>query len=554
MSQIFSWFFLWTRHASLRQGTDGMTYLFEGYSLDTDRRELRRGTNLISIEPQVFDVLVFLIRNRTRVVSRDDLIAEVWNGRIVSESALYSRITAARQAVGDTGEAQRLIRTVARKGLRFVADVSEAHASELNPPVSRQSPPYPIGPMTSAAPTQDRPAISRDRGPPAVVVMPFDNLSGSGDDYLVDGLVDEITSALSRVRDFCVIARQSALAYKGRLVDARDVNKDLGARYVVEGTVRRDGDRLRISVKLVDAETCNQLWSERYDGVVSNIFEFQDHIAAQVAGTMQPAVRHSQLELGRRKPPNSLAAYDCVLRGIALHDHGHATAEEAKEAVAWFDHALELDPNYARALAWRACAAAHLWPLQPMQEHLDRNMHLVSRALTIDPTDSEAHRIKGALHAFQRQFDPAAYHLERARDLNPNDAHLLVKGGLYLSYLGEHEEGLNDIDLAMQRNPLHPDWYWRERGIVLFGLGAYRQALNALHRCHEDRDLDHVYQAACLVALGDELPARECVEQLHRTRPEIDLHWVGKALLYRCYKNAADLSRLTAFLETAGLS
>jgi len=303
-----------------------MTYLFEGYSLDTERRELRRGTNLISIEPQVFDVLVFLIRNRTRVVSRDDLIAEVWNGRIVSESALYSRITAARQAVGDTGEAQRLIRTVARKGLRFVADVREAHASELNPPVSRQSPPYPIGPMTSAAPTQDRPAISRDRGPPAVVVMPFDNLSGSGDDYLVDGLVDEITSALSRVRDFCVIARQSALAYKGRLVDARDVNKDLGARYVVEGTVRRDGDRLRISVKLVDAETCNQLWSERYDGVVSNIFEFQDHIAAQVAGTMQPAVRHSQLELGRRKPPNSLAAYDGAPRGIALRAHGRSTA------------------------------------------------------------------------------------------------------------------------------------------------------------------------------------------------------------------------------------
>ena len=531
-----------------------MTYLFEDYSLDTERRELRRGTDLIGVEPQVFDLLLLLIRNRTRVVSRDDLIAEVWNGRIVSESALYSRITAARQAIGDSGEAQRLIRTVARKGLRFVADVREAHSSELNAPVGHQPPPYPIGPVTSAAPTQDRPAISRDGGQPAVVVMPFDNLSRPSDDYLVDGLVDEITFALSRVRDFCVIARQSAFAYKGRLVDAREVSKDLGASYVVEGTVRRDGDRLRISVKLVDAETCNQLWSERYDGVVSNMFEFQDHIAAQVAGTMQPAVRHRQLDLGRRKPPNNLAAYDCVLRGISIHDHGHATAEEAKEAVAWFDRALELDPNYARALAWRACAAAHLWPVQPTQEHFDRNMHLVSRALAIDPTDSEAHRVKGALHTFQRQFDPAAYHLERARDLNPNDAHLLVKGGLYLSYLGEHEEGLNDIDLAMQRNPLHPDWYWRERGIVLFGLGAYREALNALQRCQEDRDLDHVYQAACLVALGDELPARERVEQLRRTQPEIDLHWVGRALLYRCYKNAADLSRLTAFLETAGLS
>ena len=531
-----------------------MTYLFEDYSLDTGRRELRRGTDLISVEPQVFDLLLFLIRNRSRVVSRDDLIAEVWDGRIVSESALYSRITTARQAIGDSGEAQRLIRTVARKGLRFVADVREACSSELDPLVGRQPPPYPIGPVTSSATTQDRPEISRDRGQPAIVIMPFDNLNMPSDEYLVDGLVDEITSALARVKDFCVIARQSAFAYKGRLVDAREVNKVLGARYVVEGTVRRDGDRLRISVKLVDAETCHQLWSERYDGVVAHMFEFQDHIAAQVAGTVQPAVRHRELDLGARKPPTNLAAYDCVLRGISIHQSGHLTTQEAKEAVAWFDRALELDPYYARALAWRACAAAHLWPLQPTQEHLDRNMHLVSRALSIDPTDSEAHRIKGALHTFQRQFDPAAYHLERARDLNPNDAHVLVKGGLYLSYLGEHEEGLNDIDLAIQRNPLHPDWYWRERGIVLFGLGAYREALNALQRCQEDRELDHVYQAGCLGALGDELPARQRIEQLRRTRPEIDLDWVRKALLYRCYKNSADLSRLTACLETAGLS
>src|SRR5215510_12293952 len=151
-----------------------MTYLFEDYSLDAERRELRRGTDLISVEPQVFDLLLFLIRNRTRVVSRDDLIAEVWNGRIVSESALYSRITAARQAIGDTGEAQRLIRTVARKGLRFVADVREAHSSELSPLVTCQAPPYPISLLTSAAPAQERPAISRDMGPPAIVVMPFD--------------------------------------------------------------------------------------------------------------------------------------------------------------------------------------------------------------------------------------------------------------------------------------------------------------------------------------------------------------------------------------------
>src|SRR5262245_65410568 len=141
-----------------------MTYLFEDYSLDAKRPSLRRWTVLICVEPQVFDLLLFLVRNRTRVVSRDDLIGEVWNGRIVSESALYSRITAARQAIGDSGEAQRLIRTVARKGLRFVADVREAHSSEPKPLVSRQPPPPPIGPLESAAPTQNRPAISRDGG------------------------------------------------------------------------------------------------------------------------------------------------------------------------------------------------------------------------------------------------------------------------------------------------------------------------------------------------------------------------------------------------------
>lgn len=400
---------------------------------------------------------------------------------------------------------------------------------------------------------QEGAAISGNGERPTLVVMPFDNLSNLNNGYFVDGLVEDITLALSRVRDFCVIARQSAFAFKGKLVDAREVGRKLGARYVVEGTVQHDGDRLRVSVGLVDSETSSQLWSERYDGAVANIFEFQDHIAAQVAGALQPAVRHRELDLGRRKQPNSLAAYDCVLRGISIHNHGHLSVEEAKETVAWFDRALELDPNYARALAWRACAAAHLWPLQPTQEHLDRNMRLVSIALSIDPTESEAHRIKGALHTFQRQFDLAAHHLERARDLNPNDAHVLVKGGLYLSYLGEHETGLGEIDLAIQRNPLHPDWYWRERGIVLFGLGAYREALTDLQRCQEGRDLDHIYQAACLVALGDKASARMGVKQLCQTRPEVDLHWVRRAIPYRCYKNPADLARLTGFLETARL-
>ena len=202
------------------------------------------------------------------------------------------------------------------------------------------------------------------------MVMPFDNLSGQGDEYLVDGVVEEITSALSRVRDFFVIARQSAFTYKGRFVDVREVGRQLGVNYVVEGTVRRGGDRLRISVQLVDAEMRTQLWSERYEGATKDIFEFQDRIAAQVAGAIHPAIRSAEIELSKRKPPSSLRAYDLVMR--AYPNVWGQNKEANWQAIALLEEAIAIDPTYGRAhalLAWcHAQNVTYVWTQKPGHE------------------------------------------------------------------------------------------------------------------------------------------------------------------------------------------
>ena len=215
-----------------------------------------------------------------------------------------------------------------------------------------------VGPLL--APSGPR---RRDSGQPSIIVMPFENLSGVADEYFVDGVVEEITSALSRVREFFVIARQSAFTYKGRFVDVREVGRELGVRYVVEGTVRRGGDRLRISVQLVDAETRTQLWSERYEGANTDIFAFQDQIAAQVAGAINPAVRNAEIDFVRSKPPGSLRAYDLVLQ--AYPKIWSQDAGDNREAIALLDRAIEAEPQYGRAhalLAWcHSREIVYLW-------------------------------------------------------------------------------------------------------------------------------------------------------------------------------------------------
>jgi TolB-like protein len=271
-----------------------MRFLFEDQVLDTERRELKRGADLVTLEPQVFDLLVYLVQNRDRVVSKDDLIDAVWGGRIVSESTLTSRIAAVRKAVADSGDEQRLIRTVARKGIRFVG---EARAERQPAPSATATTRSEIG--GDLKPAEPPPVVS-DR--PSIAVLPFQNMSGDPEqEYFADGVVEDIITALSRVRWLFVIARNSSFTYKGRPVDVKQVGRELGVRYVLEGSVRKATNRLRVTGQLVDASTGTHLWADRFEGAVEDIFSLQDQMASSVVGVLVPKLEQAEIERARRK-------------------------------------------------------------------------------------------------------------------------------------------------------------------------------------------------------------------------------------------------------------
>ena len=270
-----------------------MRHVFGDHVLDEALRELRRRGDVVGLEPQVFDLLAYLIRERDRVVTKDDLLANVW-GAAVSESTLTGRINAARKALGDNGEKQRLIRTVPRKGFRFVGEVSDA---------------------PSRAPAA--PSLLRDL--PSIAVMPFENLSGDREqEYFADGIVEEIITGLSRIKWLLVISRHSTFASKGKLVDAQTVGRELGVRYLLEGSVRRSGRQVRATGQLVETETGAHVWANRYESAFDEIFALQDEMTMHVISAVEPTLRRAEVERARRKRPESLDAYYLYLRALPL--------------------------------------------------------------------------------------------------------------------------------------------------------------------------------------------------------------------------------------------
>ena len=372
-----------------------MQFVFGDYVLDPDRRELTRGAEAVAIGPQVFDLLLYLVQNRERVVSKDDLLDAVWGGRIVSESTLTSHINAVRKAIGDSGEEQRLIRTIARKGFRFVGDVSEGAIADAAPCERRTA--RPNEPLAPALALPDKPSIA---------VLPFLNLSGDPEqDYFADGMVEDIITALSRIRWLFVIARNSSFTYKGRAVDVKQVGRELGVRYVLEGSVRKAANRVRITGQLIDATTGAHLWAERFEGTLDDIFELQDQIAASVVGAIAPQLERAEIERAKRKPTESLDAYDYYLRGMANFHQG--TREAIDEALPLFHKAIELDPDFASA--YGMAAWCHFWRklngwMTDRAQEIAEGARLARRAVELGKDDAVALTRGGhALAPFRRR-------------------------------------------------------------------------------------------------------------------------------------------------------
>ncbi len=382
-----------------------MRWHFAGFCLDTSRRELRREGEAVRIEPQAFDLLDYLVTHRDRLVTRDDLIEGVWGGRIVSESALATCINAARAAIGDSGERQALIRTIPRKGLRFVAEVrGEAAAA-------------------AAAPDERAPAPPPDR--PSIAVLPFDNLGADpAEDYFADGMVDGIITGLCRTRWLFVIARNSSFAFKGRAVPVTEVGRELGVRYVLCGSIQRAGDRLRIGAQLVEAATGAHLWAERFDRVLHDVFALQDDVAAAVVGALPPRLETAEIARARRKPTESLDAYDLVLRGLA--EHRRWTRDGVAAALPLYRASMALDRDFALA-------------------HSLASMCFHERCSNGWVTDREA------------EVGEALRLAHRAVELGRDDAAILARAASACALMGQDIEAAGDLiaeALALDANPV----------------------------------------------------------------------------------------------------
>ncbi len=483
-----------------------MRFEFNDCLLDRDRRELVRGSDPIAVGPQVFDLLVHLLENREKVVSKDDLLDAVWNGRIVSESTLTSHINAARKAIGDTGRDQRLIRTIARKGFRFVGDVvaPDPDAAMLEP-----------GPAAAAYPTDLQPPADR----PSICVLPFLNLSGDpAEDYFVDGVVEDIITAFSRNRWLFVIARNSSFAYKGRSVDVRQAGRELGVRYVLEGSVRKAGERVRITGQLVDAATGRHLWAERFEAPLDDIFALQDQVAEAVSGALAPQLERAEIERAKRTPTESMHAYDYYLRGMAHQYRGDRQA--TADALALFGKAMELDPNFASAhamaawcLFWRKVNG---WLVDPVAETAE-GVRLSRLALDLGRDDAVAMTRAGhVLGHLAGDLHSGIAWLDRAVVLNPNLAAAWFLGGFLRTWVGESDSAIRHFERAMRLSPLDPELYRMQGGMAAAHLFAGRYDAATEWAEKSFRDLPSFLLSAGVMAAGHALSGR-----IEQARPAI---------------------------------
>jgi TolB-like protein len=507
---------------------DRVQFHFTDHTLDTTRRELRRGGASIAIEPQVFDLLTYLVENRERVVSKDDLFAAVWGGRIVADSTLGSRINAVRRAIGDSGEEQKLIRTISRKGVRFVGQVRCQPEGDQSADSTARSPDGSKARAHAAAQSSERPSIA---------VLPFANMSGDLEqDYFSDGISEDLITALSKLRWFSVIARNSSFTYKGRSVHLKEISEDLGVAYVVEGSVRKDRGRVRITVQLNDVATGSHLWAERYDRDLADVFAVQDEITEAIVAAIEPQLYSAENFRAQRKAPENLDAWDLVMR--ALSHFWRVTRQDNIAAQALLEKAIAIDPHYSQAFG--VLAVSHVFGTHMVWEDAATAVPAAERAglaaIAVDGEDPWAHFGLACAYANLRRHHDSLAEFELTLRLNPNFAFAQSLYGLVLSYCGRWEESNEAVGRALRLNPRDP------LSAVYNGVAAYTEyvrrnysqaiklARDAIRQRFDFVGAHRVLTAAAGMT-GDIDLARSAVEDLRRVHPTISIAWCAGNLL-----------------------
>ena len=356
---------------------------------------------------------------------------------------------------------------------------------------------------------------------PSLVVLPFVNMSGDPEqEFFVDGLSEDIITELSRFHDLLVISRNSAFVHKGKAVKVQDIAREFGVHYVVEGSVRKAGDRVRVTVQLIDAETDRHIWAERYDRKIEDIFAIQDELTCAIVATLPGRIEAARHDRAKRKPTENMAAYEYVLTGKIMHHR--STPDDNVEAQRLLDRAIALDPKYAHAHAWKACVLGQSWVhnwCADREATWKRVADELEIALALDDNDSDVHRILAAVNLAHDEHEKARYHQERALSLNPNNDLILVQNGELLTWLGRPLDGIEWIQKAMRLNPYHPERYWSHLGRAHYTARQYPETVEALSRLMRPDHTHHAFLAAALAQLGDKTAAAAHAQEVVKEVP-----------------------------------
>jgi len=519
------------------------TYILGPFRLDAEAKILFRGAEPVALGQRAVALLRVLVERPGTPISKDALIEAAWPGLIVEESNLTVQIAALRRVFGVEPGGERWIETLARRGYRFVgpASISDQGAVAALSQVN-------VGSPSLTLPNQ-----------PSIAVLPFQNLSGDPEqEYFTDGMVEDIISGLSRIGWLFVIARNSSFTYKGKMIDVKQVGRELGVRYVLEGSVRKAGSRVRITGQLIDATTGGHIWADRFDGTLENVFELQDRVTASVVGAIEPRLQRAEIERAGRKPTQSLDAYDYFLRGMAsFYLFTKGSFLEAKEL---YLRATELDPNYASAYGMAArCihfSRVNGWLEDPDREIAD-GVRLARRALALGKDDPTALLSSGlSLASLAGELETGAAHIERALALNPNSAEAWRASGWVRIYLGEPADAIEHFERAMRLSPLDPLAYFTCAGMGTAHLlaGRYDEAASWARKASQEQpnSAGSWRVAATAYGLSDRIvEAREAMARLRELSPALRLS--NLARVAPPFRRPEDLARWTEGLRKAGL-
>ncbi len=474
----------------VRQSNTPASIEFGHYSIFPHRRQLLTGGRPMTLGGRAFDVLMALIGASGAVISKKELLNQVWPGRIVDENRLAGEIAALRKAFGADRE---LIRTVAGRGYQFTGEIRVSSATPeeseaADPATATADPPRASESLPAALPLPDKPSIA---------VLPFQNMSGDPEqEYFADGMVEEIITALSRIKWLFVIARNSSFIYKDQAVDVKRVGCELGVRYVLEGSVRKAGGRVRIAAQLIDATNGAHLWADHFDGSLEDVFDLQDNVATSVAGVIEPALQAAETARSADRPTNDLTAYDLYLRAYEMT---LSSSARYAEALRLLELAINRDPHYGPALAWAAFCCHRLlldgrsedpaadrlkgadyarraleitnddpailanaaYTLGYLGEDIGAMLALVERALALNPSFARGWFISGVLRLYAGQPEIAIEHAEASLRLSPRARvgwALLTIGAAHF-YARRFDEAVPKLLLAIQEDPSLPNPY-----------------------------------------------------------------------------------------------